>query len=294
MSLACALQRKAETVSMARLLELRQQARGTTSRVLLAGLGVALSFGQVGIAHADAQIGVISDPFEGFNRKIFSFNKGLDRAILRPVAMTYRRVLPNPARDGVRNLTANLNEPNTFLNSALQLRADSAARSALRFGVNSTVGIAGIFDVASTLGVYRQGADFGQTLARYGVKSGPYLVAPGVGPTSARDLVGFGVDLFLNPLDYARFKNDVAVKVAVVVAGGLDTRVRIDKDLKDFQVSTSDSYAAARSIWAQNRAARLAGDKPIDAQSLPDFTSDPAPSDPATGKSLPTPSQPHP
>ena len=266
--------------------------------MLVAGLGVAISFGQFGLARAEAQIGVIADPFEGFNRKIFSFNKGVDRAIVRPVAMTYRRILPSPARDGVHNLTANLDEPNTFFNSALQLRADSAARSAFRFGVNSTVGIAGIFDIASTLGVYRQGADFGQTLARYGVKSGPYLVAPGIGPTSARDLVGFGVDIFLNPLDYARFKNDVAIKVAVVVAGGLDTRVRIDKDLKDFQVSTSDSYAAARSIWVQNRAARLAGDKPLDAQSLPDFTSDPSPRDPATGKSSPspfsTPTQPHP
>ena len=277
---------------MARLQKLRHPAMVTKARMFVAGLGLALSFGQAGLARAEAQIGVIADPFEGFNRKIFSFNKGLDRAIVRPVAMTYRRILPTPARDGVHNLTANLNEPNTFFNSALQLRADSAARSAFRFGVNSTVGIAGVFDVASTLGVYRQGADFGQTLARYGVKSGPYLVAPGVGPTSARDLVGFGVDLFLNPLDYARFKNDVAVKVAVIVAGGLDTRARVDKDLKDFQVSTSDSYAAARSIWAQNRAARLAGDKPIDAQSLPDFTSDPSPT-PSSPTPSPTPSQPH-
>jgi phospholipid-binding lipoprotein MlaA len=211
---------------------------------------------------------------------MFGLNKAADRAVFRPAAIAWRRAVPSPARDGVRNFVSNLTEPVIFLNDVLQAHPDAAAGAASRFGVNSTIGIVGIFDVASQMGVYRHKSDFGQTLGRWGAGSGPYLMLPFFGPSSVRDAFGLAVDTAANPFAYPRFDGDVAAKTSVIVVGALDARARSDKDLKDFQNAATDPYVAARSMWVQNRAYQIRGDKPVDAQSLPDFDQSPAPAAP--------------
>ncbi len=224
--------------------------------------------------------GGIHDPYEGWNRGVYGFNKGLDRALLRPAAMGYRRALPREAREGVHNVLANLGSPVIFLNDVLQVQPQPAGETAVRFAVNTTVGVLGVFDVASQMGVYRHRADFGQTLGRYGVATGPYVYLPVFGPSSVRDTVGLVVNMAMDPLNYARFDGDVAAKLTVIGANALDTRVGLDRDLKDLDRSATDPYAATRSVWIQNRRAFIRGDRPEDVQDLPDFTPD-APASPA-------------
>ena len=216
-------------------------------------------------------LGQIADPLEGWNRGVYGFNNGLDRAVIRPAAMGYRRALPREARDGVHNALTNLGSPVVFFNDVLQVQPTAASQTALRFAVNSTVGLLGVFDVASTLGVYRHRADFGQTLGHYGVGTGVYVYLPVFGPSSVRDTVGLIVNTAMDPVNYARFKGDVGVKVGIITANVLDTRVGLDKDMKDLDRSATDPYVATRSIWVQNRAAFVLGDKPVDVDALPDF-----------------------
>jgi len=241
------------------------------------------------LAHAPAAAGEgdtaggIPDPIEGWNRGVYGFNKGLDRALVRPAAMSYRRALPREAREGVHNVLANLGSPVIFLNDVLQVQPQPAGETALRFAVNTTVGVLGVFDVASQMGVYRHQADFGQTLGRYGVQAGPYVYLPVFGPSSLRDTVGLVVNMAIDPLNYPRFNGDLAAKMSVIGANALDIRIRLDKDLKDLDRSATDPYAATRSVWIQNRRAFIRGDQPEDVQALPDFTPDP----PATAAPVP-------
>ena len=224
--------------------------------------------------------GGIRDPFEGWNRGVYGFNRGLDRALVRPAAMGYRRALPKEAREGVHNVLANLGAPVVFINDVLQVQPRPAGETAVRFAVNTTVGVLGVFDVASQMGVYRHRADFGQTLGRYGVGSGPFVYLPVFGPSSVRDTVGLVVNAAMDPLNYARFDGDTATKLSLIGLNALDTRVGLDKDLKDLDRSATDPYAATRSVWIQNRRAFIRGEKPEDVQDLPDFTPD-APAAPA-------------
>ncbi len=228
-------------------------------------------------AAADGELGRISDPFEGFNRGTYGLNKSLDRAVVRPTAIAYRRVLPKPAREGVHNVLTNLGAPVVFLNDVLQIQAGSASETAVRFGVNTTVGVLGLFDVASRMGVYAHRADFGQTLGHYGVATGPYVFLPIFGPSSVRDSLGLVVNLAANPFNYAHFDGDVATKAVVVIGGALDTRGELDKDLRDLDHSATDPYVTTRTIWIQNRSAFIRGDKPVDVSALPDFSADPPP-----------------
>ena len=261
-------------------------ASGGEERSTLAPVGLA-PVGSAPVSSATAggdTPGGIHDPFEGWNRGVYGFNKGLDRAIVRPAAMGYRRALPREAREGVRNVLANLGSPVLFLNDVLQVQPSPAGETAVRFAVNSTVGVLGVFDVASQMGVYRHRADFGQTLGRYGVGAGPYVYLPVFGPSSVRDTVGLVFNTAMDPLSISRFDGDIAVKLTVIGTNALDTRVRLDKDLKDLDRSATDPYAATRSVWIQNRRAFIRGDRPEDVQDLPDFTPDAsAPAGPHAG-----------
>lgn len=250
-------------------------------RLLIAAAVLGL-FGTEPAAAADAGAGAganvapgqIADPLEGWNRGVYGFNNGLDRALVRPVAMTYRRVLPTPARDGVRNVLTNLGAPVVFVNDVLQVRPTPAANTAFRFAVNTTVGVLGVFDVASPMGVPWHKADFGQTLGRYGVSPGPYLYLPVLGPSSLRDTVGLVVNTALDPVTYARFDGDVPAKVSVIALNAVDLRVTLDRDVKDLRRTATDPYAATRSIWVQNRQAFINGDAPPKVDELSDFTPD--------------------
>ena len=134
------------------------------------------------------------DPYEDFNRQMFAFNEGLDKAVIEPVAYSYRAVTNEPVREGVGNFTHNLGEPLTFVNHVLQGKLPDAGATFGRFVLNTTIGIAGVFDPASSLGLAKTDEDFGQTLGVWGVQSGPLLVLPVLGPTTPRDIIGRGGD----------------------------------------------------------------------------------------------------
>ncbi len=139
------------------------------------------------------------DPMEGFNRSVWNFNQGIDKAVLKPAATAYRTVTPPPARRGISRIFANLMEPLNAANSLLQGRPDRALNSLGRFVVNSTIGVGGLADHASDLGLPPTEEDFGQTLAVWGVKNSSYLVLPLLGPSTIRDGIGTGVQFAINP-----------------------------------------------------------------------------------------------
>ena len=143
-----------------------------------------------------------ADPLERFNRSSFWLSERLDKVLLRPVALAYQAILPDAARTVVTNVYSNLNEVPSFVSDGLQLKWGRAQDGVLRFAVNSTLGVFGIFDVASRLGLVHHNEDFGQSLGYWGVPSGPYLFIPLYGPSSIRDGVGLFVDSFLEPYPY--------------------------------------------------------------------------------------------
>ena len=161
-------------------------------RRLLAPLAAAVVF-SAGCAGTPA-----NDPLEPVNRAVFKFNDGLDRVLLQPVAKGYRSALPQPVRHGVGNFFGNLGEPLIAFNNLLQGKFDQSMTEVARFGTNSVFGIFGLIDVATSLGIEKHNEDFGQTLGRWGVGGGPYLVLPVLGPSTLRDGVALMVDFRAN------------------------------------------------------------------------------------------------
>ncbi len=135
------------------------------------------------------------DPVEGWNRAVFGFNEGLDKAVLKPVAEGYRAVVPELVRNGVTNVFANIGDGWSAINQLLQGKPVAAAEMTMRVATNTLFGLGGLFDVASDLGIERRTEDFGQTLGRWGLPAGPYLVLPVLGPSSVRDTAALPIDL---------------------------------------------------------------------------------------------------
>jgi phospholipid-binding lipoprotein MlaA len=205
-----------------------------------------------------------NDPIEPLNRKIFAFNKGLDDAIMKPVAKAYRRAIPAFARDSIRNFLNNVNSHQTFVNDVLQGESGRAAETAMRFFVNTTLGFFGFFDVAGQWGLERHSEDFGQTLAVWGVDEGPYLMLPLLGPSNVRDATGRVVDKFMDPLTYVapnNFEYTVASYTAIVV-DVVDSRSRVIDELEDLERNSLDLYATIRSLYRQNRASKIRQGRP--------------------------------
>lgn len=192
----------------------------------------------------------ISDPLEGINRAVYGFNKFLDKILLKPVAKTYRFVVPQIARKGIRNVLTNLTEPVTFLNSVLQGDVEHSFTTLWRFTINSTVGIAGLFDVVGDHGLRHRDEDFGQTLGKYGIGEGPYLVLPILGPSNGRDLVGAVADAFSDPYNY--IFTDYAIAGRSVVKG-IDRREGALNLIDDIDRTSLDPYATIRSLYTQRR-----------------------------------------
>ena len=172
--------------------------------ILLSFSANAGSDGEKNLSKKDSR--QTKDCFEGLNRATFSLNQGLDKAILKPTAQVYG-ALPLLVKTGVGNVLSNLSLPVTFINQTLQGNIDSAGNTLVRLSVNSTIGLIGIFDVATGLGFKQDKEDFGQTLAIYGVGSGPYIFLPILGPGNPRDLIGRAGDTVMNPVYWAG-KND--------------------------------------------------------------------------------------
>jgi phospholipid-binding lipoprotein MlaA len=201
--------------------------------------------------------------------------------VIGPVARGYKAATPRPLRRGLRNILNNLGEPVTFINQVLQGRPVEAGETATRFVTNSTVGVLGVFDVATAAGVTAHEEDFGQTLATYGVEPGPYLFVPVVGPTSVRDLSGRVVDIALNPVNAISFGGSAALKTGAVVLNGVDARANADAEIERVNATATDPYATYRSLYLQNRAARVANGE-ADLEALPEFESYGSPPVPAT------------
>jgi phospholipid-binding lipoprotein MlaA len=191
------------------------------------------------------------DPLEGLNRGVYKFNDVADKAVFKPVAGAYKAVTPTPVRTGVNNFFSNLNTFVTTVNQVLQFKFAKAAESAGRFVINSTVGVLGFIDVASKDGIKMHDEDFGQTLAHWGMGSGPYLVLPFVGPSTVRDTGGLIVDLFaFNPIGYV---DNPRTRNGLLVAKFIDKRAELlpGSDLLD--EAALDPYAFMRDAYFQRR-----------------------------------------
>lgn len=198
----------------------------------------------------------VYDPFEGVNRTIYDFNIRADEAVLEPVAKGYREVTTPAIRGGVNNFLSNLNQPIVFANNVLQLKPEAALETATRFTLNSTVGLAGIFDPAGHFDIPRHREDFGQTLGVWGVQPGPYLMVPFLGPSNLRDLTGGGVDAALNPINYADFDGQSAFTTGRTVVGavaGRESAIEAAEILRD----QPEPYVAWRRNYTQQREAAI-------------------------------------
>ncbi len=192
-----------------------------------------------------------SDPLSGLNRGVYAFNTAADKAVLRPAARAYDAVLPDPAQRGVGNFFSNLGEPLNIVNNLLQGKVNGALTSTYRFAVNSTIGVFGLFDVAKAYDVEKKPEDFGQTLAAWGVKPGPYVVLPFLGPTNFRDGVGRIVDTAaFYPIN--EISDDGATRTGLTILNIVDTRAGLlaTDDILDNQL---DPYLFLKEAYDQNR-----------------------------------------
>jgi phospholipid-binding lipoprotein MlaA len=188
-----------------------------------------------------------NDPWEGFNRGVFNFNESLDRAILKPVAQGYRFIMPDVAEQGVSNFFDNLRDVVTFFNNVLQLKPVEATQDLSRVLINTTIGIGGLFDVASAMNIPKNDEDFGQTLGAWGVESGPYLVLPLFGPSTVRDGVGIIPDMYLDPLNQVESDE---LRYGLKVLNVVDKRASL---LDREGVITGDRYTFIRDAYLQKR-----------------------------------------
>jgi len=211
-----------------------------------------------------------NDPWEPTNRAIFDFDIQIDHAVARPVAKFYRSAVPQPAREGIHNALTNLNSPVVFTNDVLQGDADKATDTFGRFVINSTVGVAGLVDMAAKMGIPGHDNDFGITLGKAGAAEGSYLVLPFVGPKPPRDLVGTGVDIAADPLTYMSWNNSTLYMMVRAGLGVLDERAANIDVVQQIERSSIDFYATTRSLYRQNRAAQINGGKAPD-ENLPNF-----------------------
>jgi phospholipid-binding lipoprotein MlaA len=189
------------------------------------------------------------DPWERVNRATYGFNDGIDRAIAKPAARAYRKVVPRIARKGVSNFFANLEQPTVMLNDLLQGKWRPAGNDAARFLLNTTLGLGGLFDPASPAGLDRNDEDFGQTLGKWGVASGPYLMVPFLGPSTVRDGFGEIPDEYTDPRHYV--ERD-AIRFGVLFFNLLDSRAR-QLSLEDTLNQAFDRYAFIRNAYLQRR-----------------------------------------
>ena len=195
----------------------------------------------------------INDPFEPFNRLMFNTTLAIDKAVLRPTAIVYRAIFPEPIRDSVRNFLNNLDSPIIFTNDLLQGEFARAKVTLVRTVVNTTVGIGGLFDVADRWGFPRHREDFGQTLATLGIGEGPYLFIPLFGPANPRDLLGYGTDLFFQPLTYVDWGDKSYIPFVRYGVDLIDLRARNIETLDEIEQTSLDYYASVRSLYRQSR-----------------------------------------
>ena len=229
---------------------------------LMAGSGAAASAEDpiappaAGAAPASVDDGAPYDPWEKINRAIWGVNMGVDKVVIKPASTVYRTVTPRPARRGLTRVLANLSEPYSVVNNLLQGKADRAFNSLGRFVINMTAGVGGLADQASRMGLKQTPEDLGQTLAHWGVKAGPYVVLPLLGPSTVRDGIGSGASFLIDPFRIGLRESGLS-STARLGENAFEV-VSARSDLTDsggdtFLKTSLDSYAAARSAFLQRR-----------------------------------------
>ena len=251
----------------------------------VAGLALCVA----AVAASAQQIANPKDPFEGWNRALFSFNEGLDNAVLKPVATGYVNVVPEVVRSGVRNVFANFGDAWSAINQLLQGKPVTAAEMTMRVATNTLFGVAGLFDVASDLGIERRTEDFGQTLGRWGLPAGPYLVLPLLGPSSLRDTAGLPLDLQWRP---GALTDDNGTGLGLSLLQLIDTRANLLNASRIVDGIALDKYVFVRDGYLTRRRSQVYdGDPPEAAEDkddaptvapAPNPTSAPAPAQPAS------------
>ena len=196
-----------------------------------------------------------TDPLESYNRSVFAFNERLDRAVLKPVAIGYQKVVPDLVRAGVGNVFDNMRDAWSFVNNVLQAKPTAAADSALRFGVNTVVGVGGLFDVAGEMKIPRHTEDFGQTLGYWGVRPGPYLVLPLFGPSTVRDTAALPLDFFVG--DPVQYFDPLGLRLSLTGLRIIDTRADLLKTTSLLSDIALDKYTFVRDSYLQLRRASV-------------------------------------
>ena len=212
------------------------------------------------VSHDLGELSVIDqyDPFEGVNRHLYRFNAWFDEAVFLPLVGVYDFVVPDPVQDGVHNFIRNVEDIGTLINSVLQLKGRASLDTAGRLLLNTTLGVLGFFDPASEIGITRHDEDFGQTLGRYGVGPGPYLVLPILGPSSLRDGTGLLADTFsFNELDPLHFdSNDDIWRWGYRGVTALETRDRLS--FRYFETGSPFEYELLRLLYLEKRKLEIA------------------------------------
>lgn len=222
-----------------------------------------------------------ADPLEPFNRSVYRFNEGLDRAVLKPVATAYQNITPSPVRTGVTNFFENLSDVWSLVNNVLQAKPAEAADSLFRVTTNTLWGVGGIFDVATELKIPKHKEDFGQTLGTWGLASGPYVVLPLFGPSSVRDTAGLVVDM---QGDLVSQSSNVPVRNSLKTLDLVDTRTNLLRASDLLDQAALDKYAFTRDAYLQRRRSLIGGNErtePEERFDLPETPPAGAPAAPA-------------
>ena len=205
----------------------------------------------LGACSAPLEVG-ISDPFEASNRQVHEINKSLDRNIVRPIAVVYGDSTPVQLQSAVNNIAMNFSLPSNSINYILQGEIKSASNSSMKFLVNSTLGVVGIYDASSQLGIKSEKTDFGETLAKWGIGEGPYLDILVLGPSNQRDGIGRMVDIVFDPVGLIG-AGAKGVATFTSVAFGLSARSQFRESIDSILYQSADSYAQSRLFFLQNR-----------------------------------------
>jgi len=202
-----------------------------------------------GCASAPAGEPVKHDPWESMNRGLYGFNRGVDKISFKPLAKGYVKIFPSPVRRSITNFSRNLTTPGSAINNFLQGKPAHGIQELARFFVNSTIGIGGLFDIASQSGVEAHPEDFGQTAAVWGIPSGPYIMLPIFGPRTVRGAITLPLDIAADPL---RHVNDDTVRISLWVLRAIDLRARL-LPLEGLVQDSADPYVTTRESYLQNR-----------------------------------------
>lgn len=232
--------------------------RGVLALALILSLGACATKPPASDPVARAEYERINDPLEPMNRATHEFNMTMDRYLLKPIAQVYRFIVPAPIRGVVTNFLDNLQAPLILANDLLQGEFNRAGTTTARFITNTTVGVGGLFDVATDLGMEKHKEDFGETLAVWGVGEGVYLVLPFFGPSNPRDFTGAVVEFFADPVSiYLEDEHGKTVSRSRTAAEVVDFRARNIDTLEELERNSTDLYATMRSAYRQNRAFRI-------------------------------------